>query len=182
MAKYNTEKINRPNVKDDYMGWTQDLIKKDLQTKAFPFAVLMENFVGNFNIGSVFRNANAFGAKEIFYLGARKYDPRGCVGVQFYSDITWLPTHNELEQLKSKYTFIGVDNVDKSVPIESFSYPDKPILFIFGSEAYGLTADSLGMCDNVVKITQYGSVRSLNAAVASGIVMFDFTRKLNGNN
>ena len=54
--------------------WTTELIKDDLKKNAFPFAVLMENFMGDFNIGTVIRSANAFGASEVFYLGDDRRD------------------------------------------------------------------------------------------------------------
>ena len=57
------------NVLDKYKAWTEDLIREDLKKRAFNFAVLMENFVGDFNIGSVLRSCNAFGGKEMYYYG-----------------------------------------------------------------------------------------------------------------
>ena len=43
------------NVQDRYKAWTLDLIKKDLQAKAHPFAVCMENFQHDLNIGGGIR-------------------------------------------------------------------------------------------------------------------------------
>lgn len=178
MAGYNTEKINRPNLAEKYSGWTLDLVKKDLKESAFPFAVMMEHWQGDFNIGTCFRNANAFGARELFYLGGkRKYDPRGCVGVQYYSDIKFLENYNSLLSLKDRYVFIGIDNVPGSVSMENFQWP-KNALMIFGEESKGLTEQVIQMCDKVVAITQYGSVRSLNAGTASGIAMFSYTSQI----
>ena len=35
---------------DRHTAWTVDLIKRDLQKTAFPFAVMMENWAGDFNL------------------------------------------------------------------------------------------------------------------------------------
>ena len=164
------------NIIDQYKGWTTDLIKKDLQNKTFPYAVLMEQFQGDFNIGTVVRNANAFGAKEVFYIGKKRWDRRGAVGVQNYTDIKYLANIDELKELKKQYpTFIGVDNIPGSIPVETFWWPVNCLL-IFGEEGTGLTPETQSLCDVIVAITQYGSVRSLNAGTASGIIMYELTQ------
>lgn len=164
------------NIADRYKGWILDLIKEDLVKNSFPFAIMMENLFGDFNLSTVIRNANAFGAKEVFYLGKKKFDKRGAVGTYIYTKVTHLASIEELLPLKDQYTFVGVDNITNSVPIESFTWPSNPLL-IFGEEGGGLSKEVVELCQSVVAITQYGSVRSLNAGTASGIAMYDFVRK-----
>jgi tRNA G18 (ribose-2'-O)-methylase SpoU len=167
------------NVIDKYSGWMTELIKEDLQKNALPYAVAVQYWKGDFNIGSALRNSNAFGASEFFYIGgAKKMDPRGAVGTQYYSKIKYLPTINELKELKSKYVFIGIENNINRVcyNIKSFSYP-KNSLFIFGEENGGLTEEVMDLCDKLVYIDMLGSVRSLNCGCASAIVLFDYVNK-----
>jgi len=178
----NTQTDNR-NISDKYkydrlIKWTTELIKEDLQSKAFPYAVLMENFAGDFNIGTVIRNANAFNAREVFYLGRKHYDRRGTVGTHHYTNIVHLPEIDDLKKLKEKYTFVGVENsVPTAMPLAEFKWPDRTLLII-GEEGVGITSETLALCDHYVYIPQFGSVRSLNAGVASGIVMNDFITKI----
>lgn len=165
------------NVIDFYKGWKLEDIKLDLERKRFDYAVLMEQFQGDFNIGTVIRNANIFAAREVFYIGKKHWDRRGAVGSHNYTALKYLASIEDLIALKANYVFIGLDNIDGSVPIESFEWP-KNSLMIFGEESTGITKEVLALCDKVVAISQYGSVRSLNAAVASGISMYDYTNKL----
>lgn len=165
------------NVADRYKGWMEDLIKKDLTDNSFPFATMMENWQGDFNIGTMIRNANAFGAKEVFYIGKRKWDKRGAVGTYNYTNLTYLENIEALEAKKSEYTLIGIDNVPGSVPIDSFKWP-KNSLMIFGEEAIGLTEEVQKVCTAIVEIPMYGSVRSLNAGSSSAIIMYDYITKL----
>lgn len=167
------------NVVDKYREWELDLIREDLKKNSFPYAILMEQWQGDFNIGQCIRNGNAFGAKEVFYIGKKRYDRRGAVGTYLYTTVKHLENFDQLRQLKATYVFVGVDNIEGAVPVESFQWPENPLM-IFGEEGYGLTPDVVQLCDAVVAITQYGSVRSLNAGTASGIIMFDFVNKLNG--
>jgi len=170
------------NVIDKYKNdrlirWTTELVKKDLQQNSFPIAVLMENFAGDFNIGTVIRNANAFNAKEVFYLGRKHYDRRGTVGTHNYTDITHLSSIEKLSELKERYTLVGLENsVDGAIAMDKFEWPSNPLLII-GEEGIGITPETLSLCDSCVYISQYGSVRSLNAGVASGIALNDFVTK-----
>lgn len=166
------------NVADEYKGLPIEEIKTKLAAKAFPYAVLMENWQGDFNLAQCVRNANAFGAKKVFYIGKKRYDRRGAVGTYNYTDVHYLSSMEELVALKKDYTFVGIDNVPGSVPIEDYEHQDNS-LFLFGEEGCGLTSDTIKLCDALVSITQYGSVRSLNAGCASGIVLYDYTRKYN---
>lgn len=175
------------NVIDKYKWdrltkWTTELVKEDLQKTAFPYAVLMENFLGDFNIGTVIRNANAFNAKEVFYLGNKHYDRRGTVGTHHYTNVNHLLSTESLRLLKERYTFVGVENsVAGAMPVAEFKWPNNTLLII-GEEGVGITPETMALCDHFVYIPQFGSVRSLNAGVASGIVMNDLVTKIGAAN
>lgn len=168
------------NVADHFKDKTTEEINDILRETANPFSVLMENWQGDFNISTMIRNANAFNARKVFYLGRKKFDRRGTVGTHHYVDLNFLRTHDELKNLKDKFTFVCMDNVPGSVPIEDFVWPENPLI-IFGEEGAGITQETLAMADHVVSITQFGSVRSMNVGTASGIAMYDFMRKHNEN-
>lgn len=164
------------NVIDEYKSLTEEEIKKLLAEKASPFAVLMENWVGDFNIGQCIRNANNFGAREVFYIGRRHLDRRGAVGTYKYTPVSYLENLDKLKEVAKRYRLIGVDNLPGSVPIQSFDWPDN-CLMAFGEEGTGLTPEIVSLCEAVVSIPTLGSVRSLNAGCASGIAMFDYVTK-----
>jgi len=169
------------NVIDEFKTKTEDEIKQVLQEKAFPFAVLFENWVNDFNIASGLRNANAFNAKESFYIGNKKFDKRGMQGCQHYFNIKFLPSIDDILQLKNKYKFVAIDNMSGAIPLAEYQWQPNTMM-VFGSEGVGITPQMLSLCDDMVYIPQYGSVRSLNCATASGIVMNDFVSKFVKNN
>lgn len=164
------------NVRDRYKNLPDEEIKHILSLVSFPFAVCFEHWIGDFNMGSGIRNANAFGAREVFYIGERKWDRRSAVGVYNYTDIQWLATVDDLVKLKEKYVIVGVDNVPGSVSVHDYSWPSNTLM-VFGEEGVGLTPAMQSLCQDVVEIPMYGSVRSLNCGVASGIVMYDYVKK-----
>lgn len=161
------------NVEDRFKDKSREYIRETLAKEAFPFSILCEQWVNDFNIASVMRNANAFNAKEIFYIGNKKIDRRGMTGTYNYKDIKWLSSMDEVISLKKDYKFVAIDNLDGAMPLQEYKW-EKNTLMVFGSEGVGITDYMRSLCDDTVYIKQYGSVRSLNAAVASGIVMNDF--------
>lgn len=164
------------NVADHFKDKSEEEIQETLRTSANPFAVMFENWLGDFNISTGIRNANGFNAKEVFYIGNHKWDRRGAVGVYNYTPVQWIANTEELAKLQERYTFIGVDNVPGSIPMETFTWP-VPSLLIFGEESTGLTPGIQAMCKHIVHIEMYGSVRSFNCGSASGIAMYDFVSK-----
>jgi tRNA G18 (ribose-2'-O)-methylase SpoU len=164
------------NVIDEFKELSEDVIKQKLQATAFPYAVLFENLINDFNIASGFRNANAFNAKEIFYLGDKKFDRRAMQGVHNYMDIQFLYSIDDLMKLQDRYMVIGIDNVPGAIPLTKYQW-QKNTLVVFGSEGVGITPAMQSFCKNLVYIEQFGSVRSLNVATASGIVMNDIVSK-----
>lgn len=163
------------NVDDRYKYWTEDAIKADLRTNCHNFSVLITNKFHDFNIGSVIRNANAFCAKEVIVYGSKQYDKRGTVGAHLYTNMKHVRFTDELDLTDS--IVVGVDNLSQAVPIESFVWPDKHVILAFGQEGTGLTQDIIELCDHMVYISQYGSIRSLNVGCASAIAMYDYCVK-----
>ena len=91
------------NVVDQFKNKSVEEIKDILRSTSHPFSVLMENWQGDFNIGTMIRNANAFNAKKVFYYGKRQYDRRGTVGTHHYVDLNYIDTREGLLELKEKY-------------------------------------------------------------------------------
>jgi tRNA G18 (ribose-2'-O)-methylase SpoU len=166
------------NVADKFKGQTVENIKTSLQETAFPYAVCMEHLVGDFNFATVVRNANAFNAQKVFYIGDKRWDKRGAVGTYNYIDVEFIPTIDALIDLKNKYTFVGIDNVPGSIMMNDYSWK-KDSLIIIGEEGVGLTNKMQSLCEAIVEIPMFGSVRSLNAGTASGIIMHDFISRIN---
>lgn len=160
------------NVVDRYRYWTNDAIVADLDRRRHGFHVAIENWQHDFNIGTVVRNANAFLASEVHIIGRRRWNKRGAMVTDRYQHVR----HHETVEIfvqwaeKTDLTVIGVDNLSGSVPIESVSLPERCVL-VFGQEGPGLSGPVRDIAELVCSITQFGSTRSINAGVASGIAM-----------
>jgi tRNA G18 (ribose-2'-O)-methylase SpoU len=169
------------NIIDHYHYWKHDDIVADLDTKRHNFTVLCSNLGNDFNIATVIRNANAFLANSVWIYGNKQYDRRGTVGTHNYTHFRHFKEDQEAELLKAMRGMyvVGVDNVGDAKPINEFAWPvKKPVLMVFGQEQIGIPKKLLDLCDELVYIKQYGSVRSLNVGTASGIAMYDYCSKV----
>lgn len=172
------------NIKDKYAGWLNELIAEDVARNTYPFACAMINWTHDFNIGTLVRNANVFGAKAVYYVSDRRhYDRRGCVGTYKYTKVVHYRTYDELKQLKKDYMFVAVENniARPTTDYTKFKWPSKPVLILFGAEGQALDDDVLDLCDAIVEIPIEGSVRSLNVASCSAVIFADYVRKYNAS-
>ena len=169
---------DRRNVIDHYKYWHTDAIRADLDKRRHSFAVLTENLAHDFNIGTVIRNANAFLASEVWIAGRRSYDRRGAVGAYHYENISYAPTSAEvIKDYKLRgYTIVAMDNQDGANNIYSYDWPEKSLM-IFGQEQIGISPEALALANDCLYIPQFGSVRSLNVGVASGLSMFSWAAR-----
>ncbi len=150
----------------------------DLAARAHPFHVAVENWRSDHNIGAVVRNANAFGAAGVHIVGRRRWNRRGAMATDRYLPVHHHTSVDELVTwaVAEGLVVVGVDNVEGARPIESGPLPERCLL-LFGQEGPGPVRRRPGRrASEVVSITQYGSTRSLNAGVASGIALHAWAR------
>jgi len=164
------------NVQDCFKGMFQEKIREILRASAPPLAVCFEHWTYDFNLGTGIRNANAFNAKEVFYVGDKRWDKRSAQGVYYYTPVTWLSTIEELKEKKKDYMFVGIDNIPETTyKLTNFPWC-RNTMMIFGEESTGLTPEMIELCDHVVSIPMCGSVRSLNCGTASGIALYEYRK------
>lgn len=164
---------DRRNVVDRYRYWRTEAVVADLDRRRHGFHVAIENWAHDLNIGTVVRNANAFLAREVHIVGRRRWNRRGAMVTDRYQHLRHHPSIDDLLRWASaaELAVVGVDNLPGSVPLESTALPVECVL-LFGQEGPGLSEAARAGCDMVCSIPQFGSTRSINAGVASGIAMY----------
>ncbi len=169
---------DRRNVVDGYRGWSVEAIRADLAARSHPFHVAVENLAHDFNIGSIVRSANAFGARSVHVVGRRRWNRRGAMVTDRYLDVRHQPDAESLHRWAAHegLAVVGVDNVPGAVPLETMELPERCVL-LFGAEGPGLSAEALAGCGTVVSISQFGSTRSVNVAAAAAVVMHAWVRR-----
>lgn len=169
---------DRRNVIDKYRYWSLEAIVADLDTRRHRFHVAIENLQHDMNIGTIVRTANAFLAAEVHIVGRRRWNRRGAMVTDRYQHVRYHAGPDELAAYAELHdlTVIGIDNLPGSLPIETASMP-RDCLLVFGQESVGISPQLAARCDAVYSISQFGSTRSINAGVASGIAMHAWIRQ-----
>lgn len=142
--------------------------------------VYLEDLRSPFNVGSIFRTADAFSLEELI-LSPACADPlhprakRSAMGATAL--LPW--RRAALEDLAGDAFCFALELGGE--PIETFSFPVKG-LAILGSEELGISREARELCTHgTVSIPMAGAKGSLNVAVAFGILMYAWTRSIQGN-
>ena len=169
---------DRRNVLDRYRYWRREAIVAELDSRRHPFHVAIENWKHDLNIGTVVRNANAFLASAVHIVGQRKWNRRGAMVTDRYQHLEHHQTVGDfVASMRDRdIAVVGVDNLPGAQPIETTALPRKCVL-VFGQEGPGLSPEVRETAELVLSITQFGSTRSINAGVASGIAMHSWIRQ-----
>lgn len=183
------------NVIDSFKGMEEDIIRGEQEKRRTPMISIALNMTHDFNKGSVLRNHSAFVGGRFIFLnkpndqiigspeGTKRWDKRGAVGVQNYNTIEhrsiehWRELFDELRE--QGYRIYAVDNTSgyDPRPIYAVEMPEKSV-FVYGEEGPGIPDEILKSCDEMIYIPQQGvTPRSVNVAVAAGIVMYEYMRQ-----
>lgn len=177
-ARYDSALLDegdRRNVLDRFRYWSVDAIKAELDAQGrHGFEVAVENWTHDFNIGSMVRTANAFTANAVHIVGPHKWNRKGALMTELYQHVDNFPSIDALvadwRDRAGDAKVIALDIVPGAVPIETYEFPER-CLMLFGAEGPGLSQKALELADDVVYISQFGSVRSINAGAAAAVAM-----------
>ena len=166
------------NVVDAYRYWSRDAIIADIDERRHGLHVAIENFGNDANIGAVVRTANAFAVDTVHIVGRRRWNRRGAMVTDRYQRLRHHDTTADLLGFAAQagLSVVAVDNVPGASRIERVTLP-RDCLLIFGQEGPGITAEATAGALSTVSIAQFGSTRSINAAVAAGIAMHTWIRQ-----
>ena len=163
------DELNRKSV--DEFRWAEKI----------PVIAVLENIRSAYNVGSVFRTADAFLIEAVYISGYTAKPPhkeisKTALGAQDSVDWNYFEnTKMAIEQLKqNQYRVFAVEQVADSISLDKLSEMNiDKIAFIFGNEVSGVDEKTLSLCDGCIEIPQFGMKHSLNISVAAGIVLWE---------
>lgn len=140
---------------------------------------LLQDWDDGYNVGGLFRVADACGATELVMTGKTptpENNPQvGVTSMGAHRKVPWrhFARHDEACQflLDHGYTLVAVEVADESVPYHQFQYPSRCAL-VLGNEGAGVYGSVMKKCEHAVFIPMRGKGRSLNVHVAASIVAF----------
>ncbi len=133
------------------------------------------------NLGTILRTVDSVNLKQIILSPkcADPYNPkvvRSSMGAIFRLNI--IESKNIIETLKdikkNKYKIVAT-SLETEENIYTLDYNKKAI--IIGNEANGVSKEVLEIANEKIKIPMLGKTESLNAAVATGIILYEYVRR-----
>lgn len=151
-----------------------------------PIVIVLDDVRSLYNVGSVFRTADAFRVTKIYLCGITAKPPHReiqktalgateSVSWEYRKDILEL-----LDELEPHHRILAIEQAENTTSIANFSpEPGLTYALVFGNEVKGVKQDVINRCSGVLEIPQFGTKHSLNIAVSIGIVLWEFWSKLN---
>src|SRR5688572_8882524 len=147
-----------------------------------PVIAVLENVRSAYNVGSVFRTADAFLIEAIYLTGYTAKPPhkeikKTALGAEETVHWKHFPVASQaIQELhQNGYKVFAVEQVEHSVTLAKFEGTGS-IAVIFGNEVSGIEQSTIALCDGCIEIPQLGMKHSLNIATAVGVVLWELVR------
>lgn len=162
-------------------------------SKKMPLVVVLDDVRSMYNVGSVFRSADAFRVEAIYLCGITAQPPhpeihKTALGAE--DTVSWLHFPTALEAvatLKSKdYTVYAIEQCEGSMPLQELPNMTDTLsqqgacgcAIILGNEVKGVHQEVVDASDGCIEIPQFGTKHSLNVSTTAGIVIWEFAQRL----
>ncbi len=161
--------------------------KEDLaRIERKPIYIVLDNVLDTYNIGSIFRLADAVAARELILCGGTEMPPSSRIHKAAVGTETWVKWRYEktaeeaIKRLRDEgVRIIAVEQDQRSASIFNFQFSifkNQPVAIVVGHETEGVSKEVLGMADVVVEIPMWGVNKSLNVHVSAAIVAYEILR------
>ncbi|MBP6913613.1 MAG: TrmH family RNA methyltransferase [Candidatus Levybacteria bacterium] len=148
--------------------------------------IVLDNVLDTYNVGAIFRLADAVGAAKVYLCGGTETPPNSRIKKASINTWQWTPwvyspsavdAIQDLRKTVRGINIIGVEQHEKSIPFDSFDYK-LPIALVVGNETDGCSPKTLDACDSIVELPMFGINTSLNVMVTLGIVLYKVAEEI----
>ena len=159
--------------------------KEFQQADKNPLVVVLDHVRSLYNVGSVFRTADAMRLAGICLCGITATPPnveihKTALGAE--ETVEWKyfeKTEDAIDWLRKEgYTIMAVEQCEGSTMLNNF-IPDtnKKYAVVMGNEVKGVQQSVVDICDGCLEIPQFGTKHSMNVSVTAGMIIWDFMVK-----
>ena len=148
-----------------------------------PVGVLLDNVRSLYNVGAVFRTADAAAIEKLYLCGITGRPPKRAIAKTALGAEDSVPWEHSWEPATVLRIIGGrgyeLAAIETSVhAVDLFDWiPRFPVCVVFGHEVDGIQPELSALCDTHVRIPMRGAKHSLNVATAGGVVLYELLRK-----
>lgn len=148
--------------------------------------IVLDNVLDTYNIGSIFRLADAVAAKKVYLCGGTETPPNSRIKKASINTTEWveweyaetaLQAVRNLQFSISNLQIIAIEQSKNSIQYNKFKYK-LPVCLIVGNETNGVSKEALKVADAIVELPMFGVNKSLNVMVSLGIVLYEVIEKI----
>ena len=159
---------------------------KDL--KRNPIYIILDNVLDTYNIGAIFRLADAVAVERVIICGESETPPHTRIKKASINTTEWVKWEYKesalkaIEDLRKEVPGVQIVSVEldkNAVPFDKAEYKF-PVALVVGHESSGVSEDAMKASDMLVELPMYGVNKSLNVMVSLGIVLYEVVRRVNG--
>lgn len=151
-----------------------------------PLVVVMDEVRSMYNVGAVFRTADAFRVAGIYLCGITAVPPhpeihKTALGAEDTVEWRHFPTTREaVDSLRADgFTVLSVEQAEGSTMLQDMRIEKgRKYAIVMGNEVKGVKQEIVDICDSCLEIPQFGTKHSLNVSTTAGIVIWEFAKKL----
>lgn len=166
---------------DDFLITDRD--RAPAARRTLPVRLVLDNLRSAFNVGSILRTADGFGAEKVYLCG---YTPspqdgktaRTALGAD--AVVEWesvARTETVLEALKaSGWHLVALETSPRALDLAA-PFPEQPTAFVLGNERFGLSPSILKLCDDVRQLPLIGVKNSLNVATIAALSLYEWKKQ-----
>ena len=160
-----------------------DMLKKASESK-YPLIVALDGLKDPHNLGAILRTCDCVLADGVIYKKHQSVSLNstvakvscGAIETVMASEVVNLPS--TLDKLKKAGYWIVGSDVEKAVSYPQIDYK-MPTVLVIGSEGEGISRLVKEKCDFLIKLPMLGSITSLNASVATGVILYEILNQRN---
>ena len=154
-------------------------------SEKMPLIVVLDDVRSMYNVGSVFRTADAFRVEAIYLCGITAQPPqpeihKTALGAE--DTVAWKHFDTAMEAVQSLkeqgYTVLSVEQCEGSTMLNQLEVKEvrevKKYAIILGNEVKGVHQEVVDASDGCIEIPQFGTKHSLNVSTTAGIVIWHF--------
>lgn len=154
--------------------------------KRNPIYLILDNIIDTYNIGSLFRLADAVAAEKMYLCGETEYPPSSRIHKAAVGTENWVPwekrdsTFEVVKQLKNKgVQIIAVEQNPKAVSYKLLSEKVKfPCAIVVGNETTGVRPEILEQADIIVELPMFGVNKSFNVWGSAAVIAYKILESL----
>ncbi|MDO8341319.1 MAG: TrmH family RNA methyltransferase [Candidatus Woesebacteria bacterium] len=166
---------------------TKPVNGEDKKIKRNPIYVVLDNIIDTYNIGSIFRLADAVAIEKVFICGDSDYPPssrihKAAVGTEEW--VPWKKTETTVEVI-NKLKLEGIQTIAVEQNKNSIDYRSLtkekvkfPCAIIVGNETTGISKEVLDLVDLIVELPMFGVNKSFNVWGTAAVVVYKIIESL----